>query len=306
MKRRRFVRKTMVGSALLGSTIGISAPRSAYAQFEDDSFGFRRNFHEDVVVERDMPGQPHRGKVLVLIMAHADDHLGTGTAAKLIEEGYTGYFIRVTNEDKSQPRYSVGEAVDLIAQDTDNVGKAIGCKKTYNLGYSKHDMEDVSLQELRARFIYLFRLLKVDTIITFDPWSHYEENPDHYITAQAVEAARWHANSSKDYTEHFKAGLKPHRPRERYYFSRGPNLNHYNFTQFNRIVDISSVIEKKIHADVANAHWGITNRRDYESVKKRWMSGGFYQEPWMSGGWYASIAKEFGFEHAEFFNYMSG
>ena len=124
-------------------TVGISAPRSAYPQFDDASFEFRRNFHENVVVERDVPGQPHKGKVLALVMAHADDHSGTGTAAKLIQEGYTGYLVRVANEDKSLGGHSVGEAVELIAEDTDNIGKAIGCKKTYHLGYSKHDMEDI-------------------------------------------------------------------------------------------------------------------------------------------------------------------
>ena len=294
MKRRRFVRKTMVGSALLGSTVGISAPRSAYAQFDDASFEFRRNIPENVVVERDVPGQPHKGKVLLLVMAHADDHSGTGTAAKLIQEGYTGYFCRVTNEDRSA-RGTVGEAVELIAEDTDGVGKAIGCKKTYNLGYSKHDMEDISIQELRARFIFLFRLLRVDTVITFDPWSHYEENPDHYWTPRAIEAARWHSPMGKDYPEHFRAGLKPHGPRERYYFSRGPNLNHYNFTQFNRVVDIGSVIETKINADIANKHWGLGSSREPEDVRKRYMGGGRRSE----------LAKRFGLEHAEFFNYMS-
>ena len=79
---------------------------------------------------------------------------------------------------------------------------------------------------------------------------------------------------AKDYPEHFRAGLKPHSPKEMYYFSRGPNLNHYNFTQFNRVVDISSVIEKKINADIANRHWGLGRSRDPEEIRKRYMSGG--------------------------------
>ena len=271
-----------------------AASRPVDAPFNEDDFEFRRNFHEDVVVERDVPGRPHEGKVLVLVMAHADDHMGTGTAVKLIQEGYTGYFIRVTNEDKSLGGHTVGEAVDLIADDTEQVGKAIGCKKTYDLGYSKHDMEDISIQELRARFIFLFRLLKVDTVITWDPWSHYEENPDHYWTGRAVEAARWHAGMGKDYPEHMRAGLKPHQPKEMYYFSRGPDLDHYNFTQFNRVVDIGSAIEKKINADIANRHWGLGRSRDPEEIRKRYMSGGRRR----------ALVERFGLEHAEFFNYM--
>ena len=84
-------------------------------------------------------------------------------------------------------------------------------------------MDEVSIQEIKARLIFLFRLLKVDTLICYDPWGHYEENPDHYVTARAVEAARWMAAGRRDYPEHLEAGLEPHAVQERYYFARGPN-----------------------------------------------------------------------------------
>ena len=58
---------------------------------------------------------------------------------------------------------------------------------------------------LRPRLIFLFRLLKVDTVISYDSWAHYEENPDHYVTASAVEAACWMSGMSKDYPEHLDA-----------------------------------------------------------------------------------------------------
>ena len=29
--------------------------------------------------------------------------------------------------------------------------------------------------------IFLVRLLKVDTVVSWDPWAHDEENPDHYV-----------------------------------------------------------------------------------------------------------------------------
>ncbi len=86
--------------------------------------------------------------------------------------------------------------------------------------------------------IFLFRLLKVDTIISYDPWEHYEENPDHIATAQAVEAARWMAEMDTDYPEHLDAGLSPYGPGECYYFSRVPQ-------RVNRVVDISNYIDKK-------------------------------------------------------------
>jgi hypothetical protein len=47
----------------------------------------------EIVVEREVSGRPHGGKVLAAIQPHADDIplFGGGTVAKLIREGYTGY-----------------------------------------------------------------------------------------------------------------------------------------------------------------------------------------------------------------------
>jgi hypothetical protein len=86
--------------------------------------------------------------------------------------------------------------------------------------------------------------LKVDTIICMDPWGHYEENPDHYVTGLAVEAARWIAGA-RDYSEHFAFGINPYTPRERYYYSRAGETN-------NLIVDISNYIDKKIEVNLLN------------------------------------------------------
>jgi LmbE family N-acetylglucosaminyl deacetylase len=100
-------------------------------------------------------------------------------------------------------------------------------------------MDDISRIELRARLIFLFRLLKVDTVFSYDPWDHYEENPDHYVTAQSVEAACWMAGGGKDFPEHFEAGLKPHGVSTKYYFARGPQQ------LVNRVVDIAPTLDAK-------------------------------------------------------------
>ena len=38
--------------------------------------------------------------------------------------------------------------------------KVLGLKKVYDLGYRNHRMEEYNIQELKARLIFLFRLLK--------------------------------------------------------------------------------------------------------------------------------------------------
>ncbi len=204
----------------------------------------------NVVIERDLPGKPHSGKVLAAIQPHADDIpiFAGGLVAKLIREGYTGYLIRTTIDDAAGP--GVG-AESVIANYRDNleVARALGLNKAYDLNYRNHQMDGVERLEYRARLIFLIRLLKIDTVITYDPWGAYEENPDHYFTAQGVEAACWMAGGDKDYPEHFDAGLKPHAVTSKYYHARGPQL-------VNRVVDISSVIDVKVAANLANKAQG--------------------------------------------------
>jgi LmbE family N-acetylglucosaminyl deacetylase len=196
---------------------------------------------EPVVVDRPTSGQPHRGKVLALITPHLDDGpiFAGGLLAKLISEGYTGYFIRTSNDEKDSFDLTLGETVLANERDTANFVKTAGLKKSFDLSYRNHRMDDVARTELRGRLIFLFRLLKVDTVLSYDPWGHYEENPDHYVTAQAVEAACWMAAGRLDLPEHMEAGLQPHGVSEKYYFARGPQL-------VNRVVDISPFLSQKI------------------------------------------------------------
>ena len=195
----------------------------------------------EVVIERTVPGTPHAGKVLALITPHLDDgpFFASGTVSKLLAEGYTGVFIRTSNDEKDSYDLTAGETVLANERDAQNFLKASGLKQMFDLGYRNHRMDDVARTEIRARLVFLFRLLKVDTVFSYDPWGHYEENPDHYVTAQAVEAACWMAGGHLDMPEHFAAGLKPHSVSEKYYFARGPQL-------VNRVVDIGPTFETKL------------------------------------------------------------
>ncbi len=195
----------------------------------------------DIVIERPVPGTPHQGKTLAVITPHLDDgpFFACGTVAKLLREGYTGYFIRTSNDEKDSYDLTLGETVLGNERDAKAFLQASGLKQTFDLSYRNHRMDDLARTEMRARLIFLFRLLKVDTIFSYDPWGHYEENPDHYVTAQAVEAACWMSGGHLDMPEHFAAGLKPHSVSEKYYFARGPQL-------VNRVVDIGPTVETKL------------------------------------------------------------
>lgn len=122
-------------------------------------------------------------------------------------------------------------------------------KESIFLNYSNHNMDAWPIIEIRARLVFLFRYFKVDTVLVYDPSGLYERNPDHYVTAQAVEWAAGICAMKWDYPEHFLVGLKPHAVKERYYFARGPQL-------VNRVVDISGYIDKKVDVNLANVTQG--------------------------------------------------
>lgn len=222
-----------------------SNPPSRYNPFGTPDY---YTYTDDLVIERNRSGKPHQGKVLAAVQAHSDDiplYAG-GLVAKLIDEGYTGYLIRISNDEAAGRTLGYGVVQNEI--DNQEVAKALGCKKAISLYYRNHRMDDCSELEIRARLIFLFRVLQVNTIVTMDPYNHYEENPDHLVAGRAAEAACWMAGGGKDYAEHYKAGLKPARIREKYYHARSPQGHNL----VNRIVDISSYIDHKTRGNVAN------------------------------------------------------
>jgi len=191
MERREFLGNTLVTTALWGgepAAAGAGQPKRTLSLVASD----------EPFIERPASGKPHAGKVLATIAPHSDDHsiLAGGTIAKLIDEGYTGYLIRTSNDEKDSYDLSIGKTIEANEADNEAMAKALGIKQVFNLDYRNHHLDDVSPGEMRARMIFLFRLLKVDTIFSYDPWGHYEENPDHYITAQCVEAACWMAGGT--------------------------------------------------------------------------------------------------------------
>lgn len=240
MDRRSFL-ATLGAASAAAAAASAQQLRPAPDSFDSDG---------GVFIERPQSGKPHTGKVLALIQPHSDDIpiFGAGTAFKLIDEGYTAYLIRVTNDDMAGPGW-YAETVTANERDNNAVAKVFGCRKVFDLNYNNHTMDNIARSELRARFIFLFRMLKVDTVMGYDPWGHYEENPDHYVTAACVEAACWMAGGGKDYPEHFAAGIQPHSVREKYYFAR--------FQQrVNRVVDIGSTVERKIDVNLENKAQG--------------------------------------------------
>ena len=244
MLRRDFFTNIVVGPA---------AARLAGSQAPQPSGG--------VVFERQSAEPLHKGKVLLAVQAHSDDIplFAAGTVAKLVQDGYTGYLVRATNDDMGDAPGlgtpgTIGEHVLGNERDNAKLVPILGLKGKFDLNYSNHRMGDVAFNELLCRLIFLIRLLKVDTVVSWDPWAHDEENPDHHMTARAVEAACWMAGRAHDYPEQLAAGLTVHAVTDRYYYARRPEIT--------RVVDISQVIDKKVEANRANVAKGPAGTTD--------------------------------------------
>ena len=270
-----------------------------------------------VVLERPATGQPHKGKVLLAVQAHSDDIAleASGTVAKLIEEGYTGYLVRATNDDMGDARGlgtmgTIGENVLGNERDNARIAEILGCKSHFDLNCSNHRMAGVSLNELICRLIFLVRLVRADTVVCWDPWAHDEENPDHYTLARAVEAACWMAGRVHDYPEHFAAGLEPKTVQDKYYFARRPEIT--------RVVDISQQIDKKVEVNRANVAKGpagrLGSRLRAELAKRNQRlpllgddditaDRNYVREFVMAGS--RELGRQYGVEYAEAFHYIA-
>src|SRR5438270_7762751 len=124
MRRRDF---------LNGALACVSMSRLAAASAEEDKAS-------EIVLEKAAEGKPHQGKVLLAVQAHSDDIplMSAGTVAKLVREGYTGYLVRATNDDMGDApglgtKGTVGEHVLGNERDNDQVARALGLKRAFNL-----------------------------------------------------------------------------------------------------------------------------------------------------------------------------
>jgi len=185
--------------------------------------------------------------LIIAVSPHADDVtiFCGGTVVKFVREGHPVHIVRVTNDEKDSLDLSKEETIAVNAREAEAAAKVLGVEKIHDFGYVNDEMDPVSEVEIRGRFVRLFRELKPHTVISFDPWGTYEENPDHVKTAVAVDDACWQCAGHLHHEEHIREGLRPHTIAQRFYFARKlPEVNH--------IVDITDTIETKIEAVCAH------------------------------------------------------
>src|SRR5438067_3643083 len=168
MKRRDLLGRTVAGGLAFGGMTALAqtpperprsdlpakftpsayaVPSTKYSPFATPDY---YTYADNLVIERNRPGKPHAGKVLAAVQAHSDDIplFAAGTVAKLIDEGYTGYLIRVSNDEAAGK--TLGYGVVQNEKDIQGAAKALGCKKAFSFYYRNHRMDDNDIIEILA------------------------------------------------------------------------------------------------------------------------------------------------------------
>ena len=164
------------------------------------------------------------GRTFLVIHPHHDDHSWEyghgGLIAKLVDAGWQGTYVRVSNDEKDG-RATWAENDQANLSETEQAVGHLGIKNVISLNWRNDHMSSLPLLELRDQLILLIRKLRPDVVMSYNPWGHYDRNPDHRFVAETVGQAVWLSGLANVHPEHADLGLEPHRVPYLYFTQRG-------------------------------------------------------------------------------------
>ncbi len=187
-------------------------------------------------------------KVVLAVGAHPDDiDIGcSGTILKLIKQGYTAYYLVLTDGSKGSenPHLTNQELTKLRHGEQENAAKILGVKKVFFFDFLDGELENTP--ELRKQIVKLIRQIKPTTVMCWDPTLVYDaerqfiNHPDHRNAGQAtLDAVFPYARNTRSFPELLSEGLEPHVVEE---------VLMVNFTHMNHFIDITEFIELKMRS----------------------------------------------------------
>lgn len=216
---------------------------------------------------------PGQTKTFLVIHPHHDDHSWesgpAGLITRLADAGWTGYLVRVSNDEKDGPHgYPHNDMINLFEarEATENLGIA----DVISLNWRNDYMDPTPHNEIRAQLILLIRKFRPDVVISYFPWGHYDRNPDHRKVSKAVGEAVWLAGFANVHPEHRRLGFQPHRAPYKFYTQRFDYGKGY---EPNAVIELNeSNVRRK-----ARSYWlhrnvrlrGSTGRRLRQLLKDR-------------------------------------
>jgi LmbE family N-acetylglucosaminyl deacetylase len=175
---------------------------------------------------------------IIMIGAHPDDCdiKGGGTAALFVEMGHNVKFVSVTNGDAGHMTEGGGMLAKRRREETKEVARRLGI--SYDV-LDNHDGELLATLPVRLDIIRLIRNWDADVVISHRPNDYH---PDHRYTAILVQDAAYMVgvpNIAPD---------TPPLPNNPVFLYFQDNFQKPNPFSADIAIDITSVIDKKIHA----------------------------------------------------------
>src|SRR5688572_12173748 len=132
-------RRSFLGSAMLAQAAQVTLPP---ANEKVASGAGEVSYTVTPIIERKRTGKPHKGKMLAAIQPHCDDIpiFAGGTVLKLIDEGYEGILITVSDDSMAGSGATYGEISLKNERDTIEVGKRLGGRQAFFLHCPNHRM----------------------------------------------------------------------------------------------------------------------------------------------------------------------
>jgi LmbE family N-acetylglucosaminyl deacetylase len=181
---------------------------------------------------------------IAAVYAHPDDgeFFAAGSLIKWARQGHQIYAICATNGDLGTKRPDV-DGVELGLQRAAELGRAmetIGGEPPICLGLPDAMVRE-NAQLLKERLVYHFRRLKIDRVLTFDPWKRYEIHPDHIEVGRMATEAACFSCFPLLYPEHRSEGIEAHQPSEVWFMMPTEHRP-------NRVVDIRDTFDDKVRS----------------------------------------------------------
>lgn len=183
-----------------------------------------------------LPGQKKIN--IVVIGAHPDDPdlMAGGTVIKFVELGHNVLFVSLTNGDAGHQSKGGGALARIRRAEAMEAGKRFGV--TYKV-LDNHDGELLPTLEVRHQIIRLLREWNADVVISHRPNDYH---PDHRNTSILVQDAAFMV-----IVPNIAPDTPPLQKNPVFLYSQDRFLKPYPFIP-NIAVDISEVLDKKIHA----------------------------------------------------------
>jgi len=157
---------------------------------------------------------------VLVIAAHPDDpeYGCAATMTRWAAEGREITYLLLTSGDKGSkdPAMRPGEMATLREREQVEAGKELGLREVIFQRPPDGLLENT--MALRREITGIIRRLRPHTVVTIDPWRHYQTHPDHRAAGEAALDAVYSAKQHNLFPEQLVAGIEPWRVKEVYLF----------------------------------------------------------------------------------------